>query len=226
MDGLFCGSSWIYSILILTPLLVYISFKQKGTIHFGIEVKILRKCHNQEPQRSRGIQRRDEEQWRNKRHIWNHWYTRRKTARKEPFVLELDAYLTLECSSLNSHLFRKNIIESPSCSCGGFVSNYHYLLLALNTQTTETDTYHTIFTITQYTTFFTAENLSEHNNESLFLQLQEYIIKSGLKLLIIPYFSLLKSVISLSLSLSLSLCHAILVAMHIFSELILSFTSS
>ena len=33
-----------------------------------------------------------------------------------------------ECSSLNSHLYRKNIIESPSCSSGGFGSNYHYVL--------------------------------------------------------------------------------------------------
>ena len=36
----------------------------------------------------------------------------------------LHARFRLECSLLNSHLYRKNIIESPSCSCGGFESNY------------------------------------------------------------------------------------------------------
>ena len=36
--------------------------------------------------------------------------------------------LRLECSSLNSHLFKKNIVESPQCSCGAAETSKHYLL--------------------------------------------------------------------------------------------------
>ena len=31
----------------------------------------------------------------------------------------LHARLRMDCISLNSHLYRKNIVESPSCTCGG-----------------------------------------------------------------------------------------------------------
>ena len=45
---------------------------------------------------------------------------------------ETDGYNTrirMECSSLNSHLYSKNIINSPSCSCGGFESAYHFFFV-------------------------------------------------------------------------------------------------
>ena len=38
----------------------------------------------------------------------------------------LHARLRLECSSLNSDLFRKHIVPSPSCQCGGFESATHF----------------------------------------------------------------------------------------------------
>ena len=38
----------------------------------------------------------------------------------------LQGRLRMECSSLNSDLFRKNIVPSPSCSCGGFESAFHF----------------------------------------------------------------------------------------------------
>ena len=38
----------------------------------------------------------------------------------------LHARLRMECSSLNAHLYKKNIVPSPSCLCGGFESTYHY----------------------------------------------------------------------------------------------------
>ena len=39
----------------------------------------------------------------------------------------LHARLRMECSSLNSHLYCKNIIPTPSCECGSFESPYHFL---------------------------------------------------------------------------------------------------
>ena len=41
----------------------------------------------------------------------------------------LHARLRMECSSLNSHLYHKNIVDSPSCLCGGFESAYHFLFV-------------------------------------------------------------------------------------------------
>ena len=38
----------------------------------------------------------------------------------------LHARLRMECRSLNAHLYKKNNEPSPSCSCGGFESTYHF----------------------------------------------------------------------------------------------------
>lgn len=40
----------------------------------------------------------------------------------------LHARLRLECSSLNSHLYNKNIVNSALCTCGAFESPYHFFL--------------------------------------------------------------------------------------------------
>ena len=44
----------------------------------------------------------------------------------------LHARLRLECSSLNHHLYRKNLVESPLCSCGVPETNSHFLLACAN----------------------------------------------------------------------------------------------
>ena len=44
----------------------------------------------------------------------------------------LHARLRLECSSLNHHLYRKNLVESPLCSCGVPETNSHFLLSCAN----------------------------------------------------------------------------------------------
>ena len=41
----------------------------------------------------------------------------------------LHARLRMECSTLNAHLYRKNIVPSPSCICCGFESPYHFLFV-------------------------------------------------------------------------------------------------
>ena len=91
----------------------------------------------------------------------------------------LHARLRLEYSSLNSHLCRKNIIESPSCSCGGFESNYHYLFTCPKyAQYINRYLPHNLQNYSTNNLLYGKENLSEHN-ESLFLQVQEYVIKYG-----------------------------------------------
>ena len=44
----------------------------------------------------------------------------------------LHARLRMECSSLNAHLYRKNIVPSPTCSCGGFESTHHFFFQCPN----------------------------------------------------------------------------------------------
>ena len=56
----------------------------------------------------------------------------------------LHARLRMECSSLNSHLYHKNIIESPSCACGvggGSGSAHHFYLPAQDSKQLEMLTY-------------------------------------------------------------------------------------
>ena len=40
----------------------------------------------------------------------------------------LHTRLRTECSSLNQHLFKRNVVESPNCVCGETESNEHFLL--------------------------------------------------------------------------------------------------
>ena len=91
----------------------------------------------------------------------------------------LHARHRLEYSSLNSHLYRKNIIESPSCSCGGFENNYHYHFTCPK-YANHRNRYlpHNLQNYSTNDLLYGKENLSENDNESLFLQVQEYIIKS------------------------------------------------
>ena len=39
----------------------------------------------------------------------------------------LHSSLRMQCSSLNQHLYRKNIVDSPNCICGLTESTTHYL---------------------------------------------------------------------------------------------------
>ena len=44
----------------------------------------------------------------------------------------MHARIRMECSSLSSHLYKKNIVPSPSCSCVGFESAYHFFFQCPN----------------------------------------------------------------------------------------------
>ena len=92
----------------------------------------------------------------------------------------LHTRLRLECSSLNSHLYRKNIIDDPfRCSCGGFESTYHFLFTCSNYNTQRNA--HLPDDLHNYSTndlLYGREQLSEQDNESLFLRVQEFIVKS------------------------------------------------
>ena len=86
----------------------------------------------------------------------------------------------MECSALNAHLYRKNIVPSPSCICCGFESPYHFLFVC--PKYTVASNMYLLNNPMNYTThdlLFGKESEPVSENERLFLQVQDFIIKSG-----------------------------------------------
>ena len=85
----------------------------------------------------------------------------------------------MECSSLNSDLFRKNIVPSPSCSCGGFESAFDFFYTCpkyagvRNTYLSDLLPTHNVHDL-----LFGKENAPDNGNGLLFLKVQDFIIKS------------------------------------------------
>lgn len=92
----------------------------------------------------------------------------------------LHARLRMECSSLNSHLYRKNIVPSPSCLCGGFDSAAHFFFTCPR-YSIPRNRYlpNDLHNYTTHELLFGKENVPFHENKSLFLKVQDFIIKSG-----------------------------------------------
>ena len=91
----------------------------------------------------------------------------------------LQGRLRMECSSLNSDLFRKNIVPNPSCSCGGFESAFHFFYTCpkytdvRNRYLSDLLPSHNVHDL-----LFGKENAPDNDNELLFLKVQDFIIKS------------------------------------------------
>lgn len=98
----------------------------------------------------------------------------------------LHTRLRTECSALNQHLFRRNLIPSPNCTCGEVESNNHFLLVCprFNLHRAEMLT-----KIRQYTppdVIVSAKlllqgdtNISVENNTCIFKEVQTYIKKTN-----------------------------------------------
>ena len=86
------------------------------------------------------------------------------------------------CSSLNQHLFLKNIIDSPLCCCGKIESNMHFFLECelynrprqiLRTAISE------IAAFNLRTILFGVEDISFVENKNIFTAVHEFIKESG-----------------------------------------------
>ena len=91
------------------------------------------------------------------------------------------ARLRTNCSSLNQHLFSKNIIESPLCACGEVEDTKHFLFDCQYFQNLRHELFNKITTICQPTVnilLFGSEQLSEIENRQIFLAVHEFLIKS------------------------------------------------
>ena len=85
----------------------------------------------------------------------------------------------MQCSSLNADLYRKNIIPSPSCLCGGFKSAYHFFYVC--PQLTALRERYLGDALRNHTTHELLCGKPEFTNDdvvSLFHKVQDFIIKS------------------------------------------------
>ena len=84
----------------------------------------------------------------------------------------------MQCSSLNADLYRKNIIPSPSCSCGDFRSAYHFFYVCPHlTAVRERYLGDALRNHTMHELLCGKPEFTNDENVSLFLKVQDFIIK-------------------------------------------------
>ena len=91
------------------------------------------------------------------------------------------ARLRTNCSSLNQHLFSKNVIDSPLCACGAVEDTTHFLFRCHRFNNLRQELFVTITSICQPTSnilLYGAEYLTNTENKQIFLAVQEFLIKS------------------------------------------------
>ena len=87
--------------------------------------------------------------------------------------------LRLECSALNDHLFKKNIVNNNRCSCGEIESTKHFLLQCPLYQDLRQNSLFTLpFNINLKTILYGDTNLNFVQNRDIFLAVQKYIVLS------------------------------------------------
>ena len=91
----------------------------------------------------------------------------------------LHTRLRLECSSLNQHLYKKNLINSPNCTCGQVESVAHFFLFCPRyAQIRQRYFGNVTFPVTVNTLLYGLTDQNRTNNDSIFKQVQLYIIAS------------------------------------------------
>ena len=89
----------------------------------------------------------------------------------------------MDCSSLNHHLFSKNIIDSPLCICGRPETTKHYLFDCNRFNNLRQEMMQSISQLCEPTLnalLYRVTGLSDETNRQLFIIIQEYCIYSGL----------------------------------------------
>ena len=89
--------------------------------------------------------------------------------------------LRTNCSSLSQHLYSKNLIASPFCDCGAIEDTRHFLLECIRFNDLRQDMTETISLLcnpTFNTLLYGNNELTNEENEWVFLAVQEFLIKS------------------------------------------------
>ena len=88
----------------------------------------------------------------------------------------------MNSSSLNEHLFMRNLVISPNCTCGHAESTSHFLLHCAKYNTLRNETIFNInhnVPIDTNLLLFGSEGLSVEQNIDIFLKVQKFIVKSN-----------------------------------------------
>ena len=89
--------------------------------------------------------------------------------------------LRMQCSNLNQHLFLKNLVPSPNCSCGQVESNDHFLLKCPHYNEARQRFINSLnipMGITSSILLFGSDMLTLEENKNVFISVQKYIIHS------------------------------------------------
>ena len=90
----------------------------------------------------------------------------------------IHARLRTKCSSLNEHLYSKNLLDSPLCRCGVPETTAHYLLTCPLYTNAREETIERILEIQNITVdilLYGCSTLPTQNNEAIFERVQKYI---------------------------------------------------
>ena len=85
----------------------------------------------------------------------------------------------MACSSLNSDLYRKKIVSSPSRACWGIESAYHFFFICPNYNLTQERYLEALLSNhTTHELFYGKDTSTDEENEALFFKVQDCILKS------------------------------------------------
>ena len=89
----------------------------------------------------------------------------------------------MQCSALNADLYYKNIVESPSCQhCRGFESAYHIFFTCPLYAATRRYLQANLHEYSLKDLLYGTGNGTSHENETLFLKVQDFLTKCGRKI--------------------------------------------
>jgi len=91
------------------------------------------------------------------------------------------ARLRMECSSLNSHLYQKNIVDSPSCVCGSIETSEHFLFHCPRYNISRQryiNSLHLPIQLNLDILLLGSNELTAHLNSEIFLTVQKFILSS------------------------------------------------
>ena len=92
--------------------------------------------------------------------------------------------LRRKCSSLNQHLFSKNIVDSSLCVCGTLEDTNHFLFNFGRFHNLRQELFNKLIQICQHILdihfFLVANNFRKLKNRQIFLAVQEFLVKSKL----------------------------------------------
>ena len=92
----------------------------------------------------------------------------------------LHARLRMQCSALNADLYYKNRVESSSCQhCGGFESAYHLFFICPAYAATRSYLPDNLHEYSLKDLFYGTEHGTVHENETLFLKIQDFLTNCG-----------------------------------------------